>query len=170
VPSSSEKFLQNSLRSKSSTVVYDLEDSVHASAKSSARRDLAAFLGRYPQKSDEGSASGPSVAVRPNNPFTGQEQDGDSQLASSRDAGGLEDLSMIWDHKIRKAINGGTGPTILMPKVSPMKVCTMRYNSTRWILSKVESGDMLGAIDQILQTQSGSKGKLSSPQRRRLDH
>lgn len=121
MPSSSEKFLQKSLQSSSSNVVYDLEDSVHASAKTSARRDLAAFLGRYPEKPDQGSRDGPSVAVRPNNPFTGHEQDGDLQLASSRDVGGLEDLSVIWNPKIRKAINAGTGPTMLMPKVSRTK-------------------------------------------------
>ena len=119
VPASENKFLHKSLSSDSSTIVYDLEDSVHTSAKDDARKMLSQFLQDYPSDLPSRPLNGLSLAVRPNNPFTGQEDAVASTGSIQGDlhAGGQADVESIWGATRPKAINGGAGPMMLMPKV-----------------------------------------------------
>ncbi|KAH8080541.1 Pyruvate/Phosphoenolpyruvate kinase-like domain-containing protein [Filobasidium floriforme] len=120
VPASSDKFLQKSLGSDSSTIVYDLEDSVHETAKDSARERLSKFLQDLPQNLPNRPLNGTSVAVRPNNPWTGSEAGAVTSESFYEDpgnysGGGPLDLAEIWGHA--KEPGGRTLPMMLMPKV-----------------------------------------------------
>ena len=133
VPASSPKFLKSSLTSSSQTITYDLEDSVHASAKESARESLVEWLAQRPAQGLHGRGlNGLSIAVRPNSPFLASEaEDGPESAKDQRretvreksDAGrdegnvGLRDVMKVWGSDGARRINEGAGPMMLLPKV-----------------------------------------------------
>jgi hypothetical protein len=139
VPASSPKFLKSSLSSPSQTVTYDLEDSVHASAKASARQSLIEWLEQIPADGIQGKGlDGLSIAVRPNSPFTAPEEEeplGEADIGkaqqretlrekseSAREENvGVQDIMRVWGSKGARRINDGAGPMMLLPKASRRK-------------------------------------------------
>lgn len=106
--------MQKSLSSNSTTIVYDLEDSVHASAKEKARERLGKFLQDFPEEIGGRPMNDLSIAVRPNNPLPAH-----GSYDGSAEAGAASDILSIWE-KMRPRltkINCGAGPAMLMPKV-----------------------------------------------------
>ncbi|KAJ9098701.1 hypothetical protein QFC21_004349 [Naganishia friedmannii] len=128
VPASSPKFLKSSLSSPSQTVTYDLEDSVHASAKASARQSLIEWLEQIPADGIQGKGlDGLSIAVRPNSPFIAPEEEellGDADMGkdqaretlrekseSAREKNvGVQDIMRVWGSKGARRINDGGSP------------------------------------------------------------
>jgi citrate lyase subunit beta-like protein len=132
VPASSPKFLKSSLSSPSQTITYDLEDSVHASAKASARKALIDWLEQIPSEGIQGRGlNGLSLAVRPNSPFLAPEAEDDAEsgkekvyetLRDKSEAGrnednvGMQDVMKVWGSSGARRLNEGAGPMMLLPK------------------------------------------------------
>ncbi|GHJ87451.1 hypothetical protein NliqN6_3853 [Naganishia liquefaciens] len=140
VPASSPKFLRSSLSSTSQTITYDLEDSVHASAKASARESLIEWLAHMPAQGIQGKGlNGLSIAVRPNSPFLALEGEHEPESAKDQrretvrekaEAGrdgenvGLRDVMHVWGSDGARRINEGAGPMMLLPKVDHPSMLT----------------------------------------------
>lgn len=139
MPASSPKFLKSSLSSPSQTVTYDLEDSVHVSAKASARQSLIEWLEQIPADGIQGKGlDGLSIAVRPNSPFMTPEEEevvGEADVAKDRAREtlreksetaresnvGVQDIMRVWGSKGARRINEGAGPMMLLPKASTIR-------------------------------------------------
>lgn len=131
VPASSPKFLKSSLASPAQTIIYDLEDSVHASAKASAREALIEWLAQIPAEGIQGRGlNGLSLAVRPNSPFTAADAEDDVERSNhdvyetlrekserGRDDESVADIMQVWGSAGARRINDGAGPMMLLPKV-----------------------------------------------------
>lgn len=133
--------MTSSLKSSSATLTFDLEDSVHVREKTKARHLLKDFLGgeAIRRAVDQGvdgdgigrqrSWTGYSIAVRPNSPFTAEEEEADGDRSGRiRDSdatdglqeppeGGRADLEAIWGGKEGQSFNSGAGPMMVLPKV-----------------------------------------------------
>lgn len=171
VPASSPKFLKSSLTSSSQTITYDLEDSVHASAKESARESLVEWLAQIPAQGLHGRGlNGLSIAVRPNSPFLASEaEDGPESAKDQRretvreksDAGrdegnvGLRDVMKVWGSDGARRINEGAGPMMLLPKV---KTACPRFPVdflVNPLARKVDHPSMLTEIDHMIVSMHG---------------
>jgi hypothetical protein len=150
VPSSSTKFLNKSLDSPSTTVTYDLEDSVHPSQKDTARSNLTSFLSSHSQGRKQ------FLAVRPNSPFTpkddyvnlSDEAEGNGGIEDTLqlDSWGNEDIKCVWG-----SLKQGSGPIMLLPKVCSNLFHVLSRNSLI-MLTQVNHSYMLTAIDQLVST------------------
>jgi hypothetical protein len=131
------------LTSPSQTITYDLEDSVHASAKESARESLINWLGEIPDQGIQGKGlKGFSIAVRPNSPFTSSEAEEEPEsgkdqpretLREKREEGkdgdnvGVCDVMRVWGSNGARRINEGAGPMMLLPKVNPRFILLLAF-------------------------------------------
>ncbi|KAI5452133.1 hypothetical protein NCC49_001071 [Naganishia albida] len=131
VPASSPKFLKSSLASPAQTIIYDLEDSVHASAKASAREALIGWLAQIPAEGIQGRGlNGLSLAVRPNSPFTAADAEDDGERGNDdvyetlreksergRDDESVADIMQVWGSAGARRINDAHPKTRLIASI-----------------------------------------------------
>ncbi|KAJ9096117.1 hypothetical protein QFC19_007343 [Naganishia cerealis] len=187
VPASSPKFLKSSLSSPSQTVTYDLEDSVHASAKASARQSLIEWLEQIPADGIQGKGlDGLSIAVRPNSPFILPEEEevGDETrlgkdrvyetLREKSDSAkeenvGMQDVMRVWGSQGSKRLNDGAGPMMLLPKASrllshahwyPLLIDHHPPLTKSLVCLQVDHPSMLTEIDHMIVSMHGRHRKF----------
>lgn len=142
--------MQRSLASHSSTITYDLEDSVHPSSKDSARTALKTFLAENKAALRNRSLGGIPVAVRPNSPYTAKDDYTTLSKVTEEDTNGQEDVLQMdsWGYQDIQSIWGEDGPESLASKNGPMM-----------LLPKVHHRDMLSAIDDLVYKSGRSEGR-----------